>query len=156
MSEPLALGSLRRGAPMVDRSSPDVFSFALPVGEHAPGAARHEIGTRLEGCLDGSEIEAARLLVSELVTNCVVHGADSDADIEVTGTLRPPHLRVEVVSDGEPFDYSDEPVDDDALGGRGLHLVECLSDSWGIRASGSRLQVWFELAGPVVEPPPSR
>jgi anti-sigma regulatory factor (Ser/Thr protein kinase) len=81
----------------------------------------------------------AALMVSELVTNALVHG---------TGTMtlridrKPDGVRVEVADEGlVSIDPSPTPG---AHGGWGLRIVEELADDWGI-AEGST-KVWFRLA----------
>jgi two-component sensor histidine kinase len=87
--------------------------------------------------------ETALLLVSELVTNSVVHGSGRPTlDISVEPEL----LRVTVTDDaaGLPQVQRDAPVLGD--GGRGLQLVEVLSSRWGTnRRVPSGKSVWFEL-----------
>jgi anti-sigma regulatory factor (Ser/Thr protein kinase) len=87
--------------------------------------------------------QTAALLVSELVTNAVVHGRTS-ATVEVH---RPADtLRVTVRDDnpalpavGDAPDFTDEH-------GRGLLIVSKLARRWGVEASGDGKAVWFELA----------
>ena len=86
------------------------------------------------------------LLVSELVSNSVIHGRPSGpADIEVAVTSRPGRVRVEVSDLGPGID----PDVTESATGWGLRLVELLSDRWGIEGPpGGR--VWFEIdAGPL-------
>ena len=91
-------------------------------------------------------VDVARVLVSELVTNAVVHGCSS------------PRLSVEaragdVLFVGVGDDDGRYPVmrdgDEDALGGRGLHLLESLASRWGVRPDAPGKVVWFELDGDV-------
>ena len=86
------------------------------------------------------------LLVSELVSNSVIHGRQSGpADIEVAVISRPGRVRVEVSDLGPGID----PDVAESATGWGLRLVELLSDRWGIEGPpGGR--VWFEIdAGPL-------
>lgn len=85
--------------------------------------------------------ETAELLTGELVTNAVVH-----ARSEVTLTARQDQhgLLVEVDDlDSRPAHYT--PASTDALGGRGLVLVDALADTWGTTPSPSGKTVWFRL-----------
>ena len=87
--------------------------------------------------------QTAALLVSELVTNAVIHGRTS-ATVEVH---RPADtLRVTVRDDnpdlpavGDAPDFTDEH-------GRGLLIVSKLARRWGVEPSGDGKAVWFELA----------
>ena len=85
--------------------------------------------------------ETAELLTAELVTNAVVH-----ARSEVTLTARQDQhgLLVEVDDlDSRPAHYT--PASTDALGGRGLVLVDALADTWGTIPSPSGKTIWFRL-----------
>ena len=81
------------------------------------------------------------LLVSELVTNAVLHARTNFA---VQVTLTATAIRVSV-TDGSPIlperrNYSFlHPT------GRGLHLVDSLSDRWGVDLESTGKTVWFEL-----------
>ena len=88
-------------------------------------------------------VETALLLVSEVVTNAVVHGSGSPLlDIEVQSDV----LRVTVTDEapGTPQVRRLNPLL--AEHGRGLQLVDALASRWG---SNRRLpvgkSVWFEL-----------
>lgn len=85
----------------------------------------------------------ARAVVGELTANAVLHGrphhpADSadpadaaDLEIRLKLTLRPGHLLVAVTDRGAALPVrpgSAGPLD---TAGRGLHVVEALSDHWG-------------------------
>ncbi|MEU6082678.1 ATP-binding protein [Streptomyces sp. NPDC047108] len=103
------------------------------------------------------QADVAELLISELVTNALVH---TGRGAQVTATLVAGHapdgptavdrdedrLRVEV------RDFADRrPVvrrpDGEGTGGRGMMLVQALADTWGVRPVGAGKIVWFELAG---------
>ncbi|MFJ8885398.1 ATP-binding protein [Streptomyces sp. NPDC102402] len=89
------------------------------------------------------ETEVAELLLSELVTNALIHTRNGAV---VTVTSLPARLRVEVrdfVAGQEPAPYV--PNADDGTHGRGLLLVQSLADSWGVTAQALGKVVWFEL-----------
>ncbi len=82
------------------------------------------------------------LLTSELVTNAVMHaGGRVEVAVEVVGTRR---LRVEV-RDGSRELPRVQDADSDAMGGRGLLLVDKLADAWGVEIAREGKSVWFEL-----------
>ncbi|MFJ8788727.1 SpoIIE family protein phosphatase [Streptomyces sp. NPDC102462] len=87
--------------------------------------------------------DEAQLLLSEVVTNALVH-ADSDVDLRVR---RYPHyLRVEVRdSDPHPAINVGRPGEAQAEGGRGMMIVSTLASAWGNSPSGRGKTVWFEL-----------
>jgi anti-sigma regulatory factor (Ser/Thr protein kinase) len=101
--------------------------------------------------LDGSApdvVEATELMVSELVTNCIRH-VHSGFELAVERTDA--QIRVEVKDFGGGAPELQLPGPED-LGGRGLRIVEMLSDSWGVtQNSPEGKTVWFELAVPKAE-----
>lgn len=90
--------------------------------------------------------EVAELLVTELVTNALVH---TEQGAEVSASLAAARLRVEVrdYAARRPVPYV--PAADDGTHGRGLALVQALADAWGVDAlePGRGKVVWFELDG---------
>ncbi len=85
--------------------------------------------------------EIAALVVSELVTNVVVH-TDSPADLRLVVGLRGP--RIEVCDDDEQLPRRRE-ADADLTNGRGLGLIEAVCPSWGISKRDPGKCVWAEL-----------
>jgi len=124
----------------------DDFAFSVPRSHDAPYEARCLLGDHLEGLTPPDTNEVARLLVSELVTNCVRHaGLGAGDPIEVSGTLHGERLRVEVQSEGPAFEHTPSLPAPAAADGRGLYLVDTLADDWGARSAGAVTGVWFEL-----------
>lgn len=79
------------------------------------------------------------LMVSELATNAVVHAATMfRLSIERTHEF----VRVEVVDGGDGHPRLQTPSNSD-LHGRGLQLVQRLSDQWGAIENDGRKIVWF-------------
>ena len=110
----------------------------------APARGRHAVTAVLTGwgCAESVQ-EDLLLVVSELVTNAVVHGAEP---IVVTLVRAPERVRVEVtdgLSDASPHSHRAAPH---AETGRGLSVVTRLACAWGWRASPGRGKtVWAEL-----------
>src|SRR6476469_6519646 len=78
-------------------------------------------------------IEDARLLVSELVTNAVLHGSP---DITLEISLDPPLIGISVHDDGPAIpDSKIGPPDLDSSDGRGLMIVDRVSSAWGVISS---------------------
>jgi anti-sigma regulatory factor (Ser/Thr protein kinase) len=115
----------------------DAKRFAgVPTGV---SAARRFIREALAG-EDAEVVEAAELLTSELASNCVRH---ANSDFEVAIRSRDP-IRIEVRDrgGGEPQVLSPTP---DQPSGRGLLIVNAMSDRWGVIPSPKGKTVWFAL-----------
>jgi len=106
----------------------------------APRVARRLLAQWLCRQVDEREVGDAPLLVSELVTNALLHGQGT---IEMHARLDENHLIVEVIDHGKGFERVVRERDFDRVGGWGLSLVDALASRWGIHAGASR--VWFEL-----------
>lgn len=90
-------------------------------------------------------VQDAGLLVSELVTNSVVHGRASDTDrVSVRFGVGRERLRIEVSDPGPGFDPERPARDADGPGGYGLLLITQLAEAWGV-LGGEETRVWFEL-----------
>jgi anti-sigma regulatory factor (Ser/Thr protein kinase) len=90
--------------------------------------------------------EKLRLLVSEVVTNAVIHGGVSAAaGLELKMMVSPSVIRVEVTDRGEGFvTHGGPPGSSREVGGWGLMLVHELADRWGTSRDHGSI-VWFEL-----------
>ena len=89
----------------------------------------------------GAVEEPVVIGVSELVTNAVLHARSA---VEVVVQADVGLLRVEVVDD-DPAPPARRSSGLDAASGRGLVLVDELSDRWGSAPRGPGKAVWFEL-----------
>jgi anti-sigma regulatory factor (Ser/Thr protein kinase) len=119
-----------------------IRTLDIPRDERAPTAARHVLD-ELAPELDEATVEDARLLLTELVTNSVLHGRGETIRV-ILDRRASDRLRCEVVDDGSGFLPIARPAGSDQVGGWGLHLVEQLSRDWGVREGSTH--VWFELA----------
>jgi anti-sigma regulatory factor (Ser/Thr protein kinase) len=81
------------------------------------------------------------LLVSELVTNAVVHARSS---VWVHVVVEDHRIRVDVQDDA-PQPPVRRRASEDTLGGRGLFLLDRLSDRWGLDVGSPGKTVWFEI-----------
>jgi anti-sigma regulatory factor (Ser/Thr protein kinase) len=118
--------------------------ISLPKTAASPAEARHLV-SRFAAENDLHDDSGAALLVlSELVTNAVLHGAEP---IEVYVCRDHDLLRIEV-SDGGPRTDGVVPRSqgDPRPGGRGLHIVNSLADRWGTTDSDTGKTVWAEMA----------
>lgn len=118
------------------------LNLDLTSSSRAPRQARHaviELLTR-SGRLDLAA--DAALLVSELVTNAVVHAG---GPISVSASYLDATLRVEVHdTDQAPLPGLRTPSTSDKTG-RGLHLVGILADRWATTATPAGKTIWFEI-----------
>ena len=89
-----------------------------------------------------ADVDDLTLVVSELVTNAVVHGA---GDVSLALTVDGDAVRIEV-ADEEPTLDRPAPADLDVESGRGLMLVSRVARSWGVRREGHGKTVWADLA----------
>ena len=89
------------------------------------------------------ERDLAMLLVSELVTNAVVHAA-SGVDVEVDVQAESVTVRVRDADTGPLVMRAGGGSELDE-GGRGFLLVDRLSDAWGTEHHGGRKTVWFRV-----------
>ena len=107
----------------------------------APATARRAIEA-LSGTVADDLLPDVKLLVSELVTNSVKYGGEGALrlQIDTDGARR---LRAEVIDQGVGFVpvARDRPATD--VGGWGLHLVQTLSNRWGVHEGSTH--VWFEI-----------
>ena len=119
-------------------------SLELPATSHAPTRARAAV--REAACRSGigkDDCWRAEMIVTELVTNAVRHGPGGPVElaIEAGGS----GVRGEVADPGPGIHhYELDKRRATEEGGRGLFLVDALSDSWGL--SRDRSRVWFEVA----------
>ncbi len=123
---------------------PDVeFDFGHEPG--APRRARRALRPLLDP--DGDPIApAVESVASELVSNVVQHTVDG-------GTVRawdpkpdlPFHLEV---SDDDPTIPDQREAGADESGGRGLSIVDELSDAWGIEGRPDGKTIWADFNRP--------
>jgi len=134
---------------MADRvtSYEDPASFRLSLAAY-PGAPR-EARRALEGLgsdLDKDLAERVDLVVSELVTNSLKYADLSESErIELSVSLRPALLRIEVTDQGDGFEpQALRPGRENEVGGWGLWVVDQMADRWGVDFSHST-NVWCEF-----------
>lgn len=120
---------------------------ALPHGErtfdrHIASAGRARAFARDLIDEDGTLLETVQLLLSELVTNAVLHAASE------------PRVAIQVLRDRVHIEIVDSSTDSakprDAGGkdesGRGLVIVDALAQSWGTTPLPDGKVVWFDVA----------
>jgi anti-sigma regulatory factor (Ser/Thr protein kinase) len=111
----------------------------------AVSEARRWVGNVADGLLDGDQAENLRLVISEVVTNALQHGAPGE-QIELSVTPKPRFLCVQVTDDGPGLVPQPSALGGDhEVGGFGLYFVEQLTRRWGVTRENRRTRVWFEL-----------
>lgn len=108
----------------------------------APRQARWWLASLLREHGLNHEVHDVMVMLSELATNAVKHAGST---FEVGAAYDGRRLRVEVF-DADPRVPQVQWVPAGATSGRGLLIVETLSDAWGVVAvEGGGKAVWFEL-----------
>lgn len=87
-------------------------------------------------------LDDVKLLVSELVTNAVVHAG---SEVQVAVRLLGDAVRIEVVDRSPGTSLRPSQPTEDAESGRGLLLVETMASSWGVEPLEHGKAVWFEV-----------
>lgn len=114
----------------------------LPNSPTAPYAARDFV-RRMACPRHLANVDDACLLVSEVVTNALLHGAPPLAlTCRCVGTAV-----LFSVSDHRPqrAPLASHPAGNDDEGGRGLAIVELLAAQWGVHDDAGGKSVWFLL-----------
>ena len=119
--------------------------FELPPDFEAASRAREAL-EQLDAHVEEPVLDDMRLLVSELVTNSVRHAdAPPEEPVRVEVSVHEDRVRVSVEDAGNGFRPRRRTADSPDEGGWGLHLVEQVSDRWGVNGEG-RTRVWLELS----------
>jgi anti-sigma regulatory factor (Ser/Thr protein kinase) len=105
------------------------------------GEARRFVRSALADWGASNQRETAALLVTEVVTNAILHTRSGP---DLMARLAGRRLRVEV-RDDDPSPPHRRPYKPLATTGRGLILVDELASAWGSEPAGSGKIVWFEL-----------
>lgn len=131
-----------RGAFPIDK--PVIDLWLANEAESVP-RARHSLDVLAE-TVPPRTLETAVLLVSELVTNAVLHAEmEQEEEIRLQASSSAGTVRVEIHDGGPDFESgSARQPDSEEIGGWGLYLVQTLSDRWGIER-GKLVAVWFEV-----------
>ena len=118
-----------------------VTSLELPPDHAASARARRFVSDTMRTWGHDDVIPDVELLVSELVTNAVLHARSASVvTIVRSGTT----LRVSV-SDTSPTRPRLRNYGPDAVTGRGLLLVDRIAKRWGVDLLPGGKSVWFEV-----------
>jgi anti-sigma regulatory factor (Ser/Thr protein kinase) len=121
------------------------LELALERNVQAPAIARAAISGLCQDLrLGGSLRQTLVLLISEVVSNAVLHSSGpAEAPITVTADVTPDVFRVTVTDAGDGFTPSRRDPER-VEGGYGLYLLERAASRWGVETT-SPTTVWFEL-----------
>ena len=109
-----------------------------------PALARRIVADELSDHVSDNVIEDVQLMVSELVTNGIVHGSAQGDDPVMLDLCLNGAIRCRVQDHGARFATRvRNGGDDGSVGGWGLQVVEQLSDLWGMQCSPQQTEVWF-------------
>ncbi|WP_458244814.1 SpoIIE family protein phosphatase [Streptomyces sp. MAI_2237] len=128
--------------------APQVRRTMLSVAQAEPervAVARQHLRELLHDWRSQDQIDSAVLLLSEMLTNVLVH-TDADALLlaEVRGEVGSRRMRVEVNDTSDDLPHKRRPGEL-ASSGRGLVLMELLAQAWGVDPRGEGKSIWFEL-----------
>ena len=128
-------------AAAITETALEVVSAELPANAASVRSARALVLDALGD--DGEDLLfSLELLISEVVSNAIVHAASAP---RIEAQLGPDTVRVAVYDD-DPTLPSHRQPDAERPGGRGLHLLDRLASRWGSeRIDGDGKVVWFEL-----------
>ena len=116
----------------------------LPPRPSSAGIAREVLSWQLHEWHIESLCEDASVVVTELISNAIRHAA---TDVELKIVHLPHVLRLEV-RDGSAQKLRRRASHEDDEGGRGLHLVDALTDRHGVDPEGTGKRVWVEMRLP--------
>ncbi|BFU43694.1 SpoIIE family protein phosphatase [Krasilnikovia sp. MM14-A1004] len=121
-------------------------TMQVPAEPTGPSRVRHWMTSRLrEWSVPEPVIGAAILCTSELTTNALLH-AGTPAQVHID--LSAERLLVSVADTGTRGSVARAQTDTMSSRGRGLGLIEELSDAWGTDPSVRGATVWFEILIP--------
>jgi anti-sigma regulatory factor (Ser/Thr protein kinase) len=132
---------------LTDPADAPSIAVRLQGGTGAPLRARKSVLPWLKGQLTETVAADVGLIVSELVTNSVVHanvGPDQTLTVECAALAD--RLRITVTDPGKRLKPHLRRPDHGVSGGYGLAIVASLSLAWGVvRDSVGTTSVWCEL-----------
>ncbi len=123
----------------------------LPCDAAVPLVRAEAVETLTAWSVDGQAVEVAALVLSELVTNSVRASRPEDEFVAVRLSTASGNVLVEVWSRPDATLPTVQRPDEDSETGRGLGLVEALTDRWGsYRAASGGIVVWARFPGAAV------
>ncbi|WUH99472.1 ATP-binding protein [Spirillospora sp. NBC_00431] len=120
---------------------------------HAPSSvavARKRLSSELvDSGVYETVVDDASVIVSELLSNALRHARPlPSGQVRVCWLRRGDILELEVSDGGAQTEPRRGPGTLSSLGGRGLGIVEALSEGWGVRHEDGATTVWAVLRAP--------
>jgi anti-sigma regulatory factor (Ser/Thr protein kinase) len=125
---------------MASPDEPRSWSRVLPAGPRTGTEARWFLAHALQDEDLDIDLDAAKLLTTEIASNAARHGKEP---IELSIELGE-GLRVSVLDHGPGFDPASLPAPT-PTGGGGIPLLRSLSSEWGVDRREDATEVWFRI-----------
>ncbi|WP_037683135.1 SpoIIE family protein phosphatase [Streptomyces griseus] len=143
----VALLLLRRRGPDTPRPGGRLQQHVAPGDPEALTGARHMIRTAVRAWGARERADEIELAADELITNALMHTEGAAiVTLRVLGDTGR-RLRVEVEDSSSALPRRRE-AGESGVSGRGLLLVDILTDEWGVEARGGGKCVWCEFTMP--------
>jgi anti-sigma regulatory factor (Ser/Thr protein kinase) len=122
----------------------------LPCAAASVSIARQRLTADLSAAgVFGQAVGDAALVVSELLSNAIKHAWPLPGEkLQVTWMVERGSVEVAVRDGGSPTRPRPARPPVSSLGGRGLGIVEHLSNNWGVKTDGVGQTVWAVLPAP--------
>ncbi|GID90898.1 hypothetical protein Adi01nite_03100 [Amorphoplanes digitatis] len=122
--------------------APRRYHHRLPPTPGAPGLARQAVRGACARWGLSEPVEAAELIVTELVSNAVKHAGGAS---ELLISLRKRFLHLSVRDGGDGLPVRTPPNPGTVEGGRGLLLIEAMASGWGVVPLAEGKVVWATM-----------
>lgn len=142
---------LRRRAPEVPRACGRLQQHVAPGDPEALALARHMIRAAVRAWGVRDRADEIELVADELITNVLLH-TEGSAIVTLRALDGSDHrIRIEVEDSSSALPRRRD-AGEDGVSGRGLLLVDRLTDVWGVEARGGGKAVWCEFRMARAEP----
>ncbi len=118
--------------------------FVLEAHPASVAEARQRMSEFAETLLEEDRMAHLQLVLSEVVSNGVRHGSDTES-IMLVITPKKDYLCVQVTDSGSGLAPRPRATAPDENGGWGFFLIEYLTRRWGMTREEQRTRVWFEF-----------
>ena len=118
--------------------------YRIDARPDGPARARRIVARELSPGVAKRVLDDVKLMVSELVTNGVLHGRRNPAGAITIDLRVGPDVRCAVTNKGEGF--LAPKATSNGHPGWGLRLIASLAERWGMERTRDGMQVWFETS----------